>query len=169
MPLTLAEKFWRLENDPAWTTIQLPVEPGQQVLEEVLVERVGDGWFRIASSPGMVEGLAADDVIEPTPDESRGYRLVRRGKNLCIHLFAQAEQRDRVQAMLEQKLGQLEGWLDGTMGATGLCFTVPLKASFREVEAAMQEVVGEEWYYSNVYDFATDEPLNWWLEGDSCG
>jgi hypothetical protein len=55
------------------------------------------------------------------------------------------------------------------MGAVGLCFTVPVKAGFREVEAAMREVVGEEWCYSNVYDLVTDQPLNWWLEGGSRG
>jgi hypothetical protein len=169
MPLTLSEKIWRLENDPAWTTIQLPIDPGREAREEVLVERVGDRWLRIASSPGMVEGLAADDIIEAVPDEPSGYRLVRRGRNLCIHLFTQAEQRDRIQAALLQRLGPLGGWLDGTMGAVGLCFTVPVKAGFREVEAAMREVVGEEWCYSNVYDLVTDQPLNWWLEGESRG
>jgi hypothetical protein len=166
MPLSLAEKFWKLENDPAWTTIPLPVEPGQEASEEILVERVGDGEFRIASSPGMVEGLAADDVIAPTPDEPCGYRLVRRGKNLCIHLYTQAEERDRLLQVLQQKLGPLGGWLDGMMGATGLCFTVPLEAGFASVEATMQQVVGDEWYYSNVYDLDTDQPLNWWLEAD---
>jgi hypothetical protein len=166
MHLTLVEKFWKLENDPAWTTIQLPVEPGQEATEEILVERVGDGEFRIASSPGLVEGLAGDDIIVPAADEPRGYRLVRRGKNLCIHLFTQAEQRDRIQLILQEKLLPLGGWLDGTMGATGLCFTVPLKAGFDNVESTMQEVVGEEWYYSNVYDHTTDQPLNWWLEND---
>jgi hypothetical protein len=169
MPLTLAEKFWRLQNDPAWTTIELPVEPGQDTCEEVLVERVGDKRFRIASSPGMVDGLAANDVIELTPDELCGYRLVRRGQNLCIHLFTQAEQRDRVQAALEQELGRLGGWLDGTMGAVGLCFTVPVKAGFTAVEAAMRVVVGEEWYFSNVYDLSTNQPLNWWLESERPG
>lgn len=169
MRLTLAEKFWRLENDPAWMTIQLPVESGRDVTEEILVERIGDGLYRIASSPGMVEGLVADDVIEPTPDESCGYRLVRRGRNLCIHLFTQAEQRDRIRQVLEQKLALLGGWLDGTMGVVGLCFTVPLKAGFSDVEAVMQEVVGDEWYFSNVYDLTTDEPLNWWLGDENSG
>jgi hypothetical protein len=26
LPLSLAEKLWRLKNDPAWTTILFPVE-----------------------------------------------------------------------------------------------------------------------------------------------
>lgn len=169
MPLTLAEKFWRLEHDPAWTTILLPVEPGREAREEVLVERLGENRFRVASSPGMIEGLAADDVIEPAPRELRGYRLVWRGKNLCIHLFTRAEQRDLVRGALEEGLGRLGGWLDGTMGEVGLCFTVPLTASFPAVEAAMRAVVGEEWYYSNVYDLATNEPLNWWLESETSG
>lgn len=166
MSLTLAEKFWLLKNDPAWMTIQLPVEPGHDASEEVLVERVTDG-YRIASSPGMVEGLAADDVIELAAAEPHGYRLVRRGMNLCIHLFTQAEQRDRIQTELEFRLRPLGGWLDGKMGSVGLCFTVPSRAGFPEVERAMHEVVGDEWYFSNVYDPVTNEPLEWWLQNHS--
>ncbi len=49
------------------------------------------------------------------------------------------------------------------MGDVGLSFTVPVKAGFPAVEAAMREVVGDEWYFSNVYDLATNQPLNWWL------
>jgi hypothetical protein len=167
MALTLSEKLWRLENDPAWTTVQLPITPGHETREELLVERVDNCCFRIASSPGMLEGLAADDVVEIVPNEPSGYRLVRRGGNLCIHVFADAEKRTAIQAMLVEKLGQLGGWLDGTMGNIGLCFTVPAASGFSQVEAIMRDVVGEEWSYANVYDSVTAQPLNWWLKSES--
>lgn len=38
---------------------------------------------------------------------------------------------------------------------------MPLKAGFAKVEATMNEVVGDEWYCSNVYDLDTNQPLNW--------
>ena len=63
VPLSLDEKFLIIEKDPNWRVIDLPIDRDPEMLEEVLVERLQDGTFRIASSPGMVMGLAADDII----------------------------------------------------------------------------------------------------------
>jgi len=37
---------------------------GERVDEEVLVEEVGEGRWRLIASPGLAQGIAADDVIE---------------------------------------------------------------------------------------------------------
>ena len=161
-PMPLAEKFRRLESDPAWMTLDLPVDGRSDVVEEVLVEKLGENRYRIASSPGMLEGVAADDVIALDPAVPDGFHLLERGKNICVHLFCDEKRRDEIQAALTQRLGALGGWMDGTMGRTGLCFTIPVDAGFAAIEEAMRGVVGDEWSYANVYDAATGAPLNWW-------
>src|SRR5438045_1238998 len=63
VPLSLEEKLRRLKTDPAWMTIDLPIPDGSDAVEEVLAEKIGENHFRLASSPGMIEGFAADDII----------------------------------------------------------------------------------------------------------
>jgi hypothetical protein len=167
VPMTLEEKCERLRTDPAWTTIWLPVPDADGAVEEVLVEKISEGTYRIASSPGMIRGLAADDLISLDPSSEAGYRMVRRGDNVCVHVYCELGRRDEVRAALERTLGHVGGRLDGTMGETGLCFTVPVLAGFTRIEDALGRVVGDGWEYSNVFDEWTGEPLNWWLhDGD---
>lgn len=162
MRLTLEEKFRLLETDPAWTTVNLLVEPGVDVVEEVLVERRDDGNLRVASSPGMIDGLAADDIIELDAQAPKGYRLVARGRNVCVHVFRVQDDAAELRLRLEPLVESIGGWLDGTMGVSGLCFTIPVQVGFATIESTFKSVVGDGWYYSNVYDEATNAPLNWW-------
>ncbi|BCM90369.1 hypothetical protein IAD21_02221 [Abditibacteriota bacterium] len=164
VPLSLEEKLWHLDHDAAWMTVNLPIDGHPDRVEEVLVEKVGDNRYRIASSPGMMQGLAANDIIALDAQNSLGFQLLQRGTNVCIHVFCDAPQRDSIQAALTRELGRIGGGLDGTMGQTGLCFTVPVAAGFSVIEGVLQRVVGEEWSYSNVYDPETGNPLNWWLK-----
>ena len=164
VPLTLEEKLWRLEHDPAWLTVGLPVDGRADVVEEVLVEKLDNERYRIASSPGMIQGLAADDVIALNSQSPAGFELLERGNNVCVHVFCDAALRNAIQADLTQTLGRIGGRLDGTMGETGLCFTIPVLAGFTAIEGALRRVVGNEWSYSNVYDLETNAPLNWWMK-----
>lgn len=164
IPMSLDEKLWRLENDPAWVTIDLPIDGRSDMVEEVIAEKIGEDRFRLASSPGMARGLAADDIIVLDTQTPAGYRLIQRGDNVCVHVYCEAEKRAVIQAGLVQTLGQIGGVLDGTMGETGLCFTIPVLATFTAIEGALHRIVGEEWTYSNVNDIETDAPLNWWLK-----
>ena len=164
VPLSLEEKLWRLENDPAWMMIDLPVDGRSDMLEEVLVEEMSENRYRVASSPSIRQGLAADDVISLDNQSPAGFRLLQRGDNVCVHVFCDSVQRDEVESALTQTLGRIGGRLDGTMGHTGLCFTIPALAGFTAIEGALQRVVGDEWSYSNVFDPETNEPLNWWLK-----
>lgn len=163
MLLSLDEKLRRLRTDPAWRTISLPVDIGSTTREQVLVEALASGEFRIASSPGMIEGLATDDVVVEDATVPQGYRLVRRGGNLCIHMFLEQERLVTLKPQLDAAVASLGGVLDGTMGRTGLCYTIPLAAGFDPVKAAFNGLAGSNWYFSNVYDMQTNEPLNWWL------
>ncbi len=164
VPLSMDEKLLILEKDPNWRVLDLPIDGDPNTLEEVLVERLTDGSLRVASSPGMVQGLAADDIIISDSAEPNGYRLMERGANVAVHIFCEPESREAIKSNLEITLGRIGGVLDGTMGETGLCFTVPMAAGFQVIEGALSRVVGEEWAYSNIFDPVTGEPLNWWLK-----
>jgi hypothetical protein len=164
VPLSLEEKLQRLESDPNWTTINLPIDGRRDAVEEVLVEKTGENLYRIASSPGMVQGLAANDIIALDRQSLDGFTLIRHGGNVCVHIFCDAVQRDAIHADLTPALSRIGGQLDGTMGETGLCYTIPVLAGFTLIEGNLRSVVGDEWSYSNVYDPDTNEPLNWWLK-----
>ena len=43
---------------------------GEPVFEQVLVDLLDDGTYRIIATPGLVLGVAADDVVRVTPDAS---------------------------------------------------------------------------------------------------
>ena len=113
----------------------------------------------------MILGLAADDIIEADPDSLDGYRLVKRGQNVAVHIFCEEGERDAIEAALNQTIGQIGGELDGKMGATGLCYTIPVMAGFGVIEGALSRLEREDWTYSNVHDLGTGELLNWWLAG----
>lgn len=164
VPPSLEEKLWNLDNREGWMTINLPIDGRSDAVEEVLVERVGDNRYRIASSPGMVLGLAANDIIALNSQSPSGFELLERGGNVCIHVFCDATQRDDIERGLTAVLGRIGGVLDGTMGQTGLCYTISVQAGFSVIEGELRRVVGDEWSYSNVYDEGTGEPLNWWLK-----
>lgn len=135
---------------------------GMPAFEELLVERTSEGRFKLLRSPGLVLGLAADDVIEAPGDGT--FSLVQRGMNLCIQIFG-AGDLTPLERLLSERLGKLGGRLDGQTKRV-LVYTVSVSAGFPAVEAILKDAVGElpgaEWYFGNVYDPVDDRPLNWW-------
>lgn len=157
----------RFESDPNWIELPLPVDPGSDRCESVLVERCVDNTFRVVASPGFVEGIAAGDIICRDLDRAEGYRIVKRGSNLSIRFVLGENSSELLDARneLESALSQLGGHLDGTMGKRGLTFTIPVSAGFPAVESVLATAVerfpGSTWWYGNVYDEATGESLDW--------
>jgi len=137
---------------------------GSVVYEEVVVESLGNGRFRLMQSPGLVLGVAADDIIDV--EEGKRARVVSRGGNLCIQIYTKGEGA-RVEPVLLSRLLALNARLDGK-SPQQLVFTVPVSVGFATIEKTMNSVVREfpmiEWFYGNVYDPADGTtPLNWWL------
>lgn len=137
---------------------------GTLVWEEVLVLRLAPSRFQLLRSPGLVLGLAADDVFESTGDGT--FSLVSRGRNLCIQVFC-GPRLSELEGVLSLRMGQLGGRLDGKEERL-LVYTVPVSAGFPAIERCLAESVGRfpgaEWYFGNVYDPVDGTtPLNWWL------
>ncbi len=120
---------------------------GSPVYEEVVVERLGTGRFKLMQSPGRVLGAAAGDVIDVSED--RRATVVERGGNLCIQIYTKGEGA-QIEPVVRERLAPLSGRLDGR-SEPQLVFTVPASVGLAAVESAMAEVVRQfpkaEWYY----------------------
>jgi len=148
--------------------IRLPVldDGGQRKFEEILpAEALGGGRFRLLASPGLVEGVAAEDELELAPADPAGYHVLRRGGRLCIWVYVSEPPPEETETRLSRAAATLGGYLDG--GNTGLrILTVPISAGFGRVETEMAAVVtelrGSTWAYGNVYDARNGgRPLGW--------
>ncbi|HKT59019.1 MAG TPA: DUF4265 domain-containing protein [Gemmatimonadales bacterium] len=127
-------------------------------------EPLGGGRYRLLASPGLVEGVAAGDELELAPADPTGYRMIRRGGQLCIWVYVPEPPPVQTDERLSRAATSLGGYLDG--GNTRLrILTVPVSAGFARVEteldAAVAELGGSSWTYGNVYD-RQDRPLGWW-------
>jgi hypothetical protein len=147
--------------------IRLPALDGsrQRTVEEALpAEPLDGGCYRLLASPGLVQGVAAGDELELAPADPAGYRVLRRGGQLCIWVYVPEPPPDQTDARLRQAAASPGGYLDG--GNTRLrILTVPVSAGFARVEtelgAAVAELGGSSRAYGNVYD-RQNRPLGWW-------
>lgn len=140
--------------------------PAEELLD---VEELGPNRFRLRSSPGMVEGLGAEDEFELDENAPLGFRVIRRGGNVVVWFYWPSEEMVRGPAALElqRAVEKIGGRLDGG-GATHLVFTVPVRAGFPRIEDAFRRAEtatpGATMMFGNVYDPGDGHtPLNWWL------
>jgi hypothetical protein len=147
--------------------IRLPAldESGRRSVEEVLpAAPLGVGRYRLLASPGLVEGVAAGDELELAPADPAGYRVLRRGGNVCVWVYVPEPPPPQTDAHLGRIGASLGGYLDG--GNKGLrILTVPVSVGFARIEAelgaAVAELGGASWAYGNIYD-RQNRPLGWW-------
>jgi hypothetical protein len=133
---------------------------GEPVFEQVLVDRLDGGAYRVVATPGLVLGIAAGDVIRVTP-EAR-YEIVERGCNLAVHVYGGHDLVDEVMKDVWELGGSLDGRADNLT-----VYTIPVSAGFPQVEQVFNDLVARhpdvEWYYGNVYDTEDGVTLlNWW-------
>jgi hypothetical protein len=136
---------------------------GSIVYEELLVEPLGSGRYRLLQSPGLVLGVAAADIFELT--DARRVKVLERGGNLCIQIYC-SPPTPQLERELTQRMQRLRGRLDGRSNRQ-LVYTVPASVGFPSVEEALDAIVKAfptvEWFFGNVYDPNDGvTPLNWW-------
>jgi hypothetical protein len=133
--------------------------------QPVEVEDLGDGTYRVLYSPGLVEGVAAGDVVRLLDPSIGAFEVLRRGGNLAIKLARPGADNLRPAiAEITRALEVLGGRLDGATPHAAV-WTVPAASGFPGVEAVMNAAVaripGSGWWFGNVYD-ENDKPLLWW-------
>jgi hypothetical protein len=117
-------------------------------------------------TPGLVLGVAAGDVICVDPT-SRKVQVRERGGNIAVQVFARADcDFGGLTEFIVAATEAMGGWLDGVDPGRLLVLTFPLAAGFPNLEAflnaASARYPGSEWYFGNVYEQDSGEPLNWW-------
>ena len=140
----------------------------RQGAETLPAAALGGGRYRLLASPGFVEGLAAGDELELDTSVPRGYRVLRRGGNLCVWFYhaESLSEGSAATADVRRVAESLGGHLDGGYSRM-LVLTIPLTAGFDAVARAFDDAVqrhhGSAWLYGNVYDPSDGmTPLNWW-------
>lgn len=137
--------------------------PGTQPVE---VLPLSGGLFRILRSPGLVEGIAAGDVVELLPGTDGQFKVAERGGNIAIKVTCPEAVRP-AQVWLTDRLGALGGRCDGAV-RTAAVFTVPASSGFSAIEAVMERLAelepGAVWWYGNVYADDGETPLDWWAQ-----
>jgi hypothetical protein len=150
------------------TTLNLVAQTnpdGTPFYESVLAEELGENRYRVLASPGLLEGFAGGDEIELAPEEPLGFRVIRRGGNVCVQFYWKGDLKACARD-LGARAAALGGRIDGEADGL-LVFTIPVAAGFPAIERifydAEKRYAGSSWMYGNVYDPADGEtPLNWW-------
>jgi hypothetical protein len=162
-------------NEPDVVEVELPIchnRESRPSVEVVEAERLGPKQYRLLYSPGVVEGVAKDDVIELSDADPKGFTVVSRSGNLCVWFYFKetgvnrGPDGDRVRAAVEHFGGVCDGG-----GNRHLVFSIPVSFGFPAVELLFNEFVeqypGSSWLFGNVYDpWNGFLPLGWWEKGE---
>jgi hypothetical protein len=132
--------------------------------QPVPVRRLPEGTVELLRSPGLVQGIAAGDVLRIVDPAKGTFEVLSRGGNLCVQLF-RAEGIAPVIAWLLGPLRPLKARLDGSIDR-GCVYTIPVSSGFQAIENVLSAMMAQfpdmEWYYGNVYGPDGETPLNWW-------
>lgn len=158
-----------MDDNNSVKEIRLPVfDSGQhQGFEVIPVEETGVNTYLVLSSPGLIEGFAAGDELEVDDSLRCGFRVRKRGDNLCVWCYLEdINAVERHKDFLKKEIETIGGRLDGGL-RNMLIFTIPITAGFPAVEQVLSklehQVSGMSWLYGNVYDPEDGvTPLNWW-------
>lgn len=144
------------------------VGAGSAATQPVEVEPLGNGEYRILFSPGLVEGIAAGDVVKVTNPALGLFEVLVRGGNVAVKFGAPQPLGQALPAICTD-LEALGGRLDGAT-ETAAVWTIPAVAGFARIEetmaAAVARIPGSGWWYGNVYD-DHGNPLRWWEQSRS--
>jgi Domain of unknown function (DUF4265) len=153
-------------------TIELLVDDqmsvADAVIEKVEAERLSPSEFRLLYSPGLVEGLAAGDVVEVLGSRRGAFRLVGRGGNVCVWFYfpTRADNRGPNAQRLADAVRAAGGRVDGG-GVYSLVLTFPSTMGIKKIATMIDEysaqVPDSEWMFGNVFDPRDGTtPLSWW-------
>ncbi|WP_328991034.1 DUF4265 domain-containing protein [Kribbella sp. NBC_01245] len=139
---------------------------GRLVHEEVPAKRLADGAYQLTATPALVRGCAAGDIVQLTADG--GFQVTSRDGNVAIQAFVDTEFTAGEIQHLTAAFEPLAGVVEAPTHRRFLVVTVPVRAGFEAIEAAMANwhaaVPTADWSFGNV--FADDgTPLNWWHTG----
>lgn len=138
---------------------------GEVIIERVLVApQAQKNCYLLLKSPVFVRGIARGDIIEQMSEPKGAFRIQQHAGNLCVRVFCKNDISE-----LEQKLSieieKLGGDKDIQDKHT-LIYSIHVSCGFTAIEKLFNEQLKDfpdaAWFYGNVYDPISGEPLNWW-------
>ncbi len=143
---------------------------GELIIEKVLVNpQQQKDSFQLLKSPVFVRGIARADVVQKMDKPEGAFKILQHGGNLCIRVFSKqslsSPQCEELQQRLTLAIEKLGGDLDIKEDRV-LVYSIHVSCGFNAIEKILEQELGNRedmvWYYGNVYDPDTGEPLNWW-------
>jgi len=140
---------------------------GEHIVERVLVSieaAPGQLRYRLLKSPLFVRGIARGDIIAKMAEPKGAFTVLQNGGNLCIRVFCKSNI-DVLEQALSPALEKLDGDLD-VKEPGALVYSIHVSSGFTAIEKILNDKVQAKgdaaWFYGNVYDPVSGEPLNWW-------
>ncbi|WP_101758598.1 DUF4265 domain-containing protein [Oceanicoccus sp. KOV_DT_Chl] len=143
---------------------------GEIIIEKILAHpQPKNNSFQLLKSPMFVRGIARGDVIQPLENTQGAFKVLQHGGNLCVRVFSKNSFATPALEAIEQGLSSEFEKLGGDVDIRddkALVFSIHVSCGFNVVEKILQDTLGDRddvvWYYGNVYDPETGEPLDWW-------
>lgn len=138
---------------------------GEAVIERVAVaQQEQANTYLLLASPVFVRGVARGDLIVAREKPKGAFEIKQHSGNLCVRVFSKRS----IEGLEQQLTGEVEklgGQLD-IREQRVLVYSIHVSVGFKAIEALFDKHANEAneaiWYYGNVYDPNTGEPLNWW-------
>jgi Domain of unknown function (DUF4265) len=148
------EVFCSMNQTVLRTFVELHKKTGKPFFENLLVEPLSDGRFRLLRSPGFLQGFAAEDLLSFDP-VSGVARLLEHGPNLCVQCFRPQRALEFAE-YLEAQIKAWSGRVDGIYKDTLLVLTIPVGVGIPTIEHTLTQAAalfhGSSWHFANVYD-----------------
>jgi hypothetical protein len=157
-------------NEPTIDLIAGRHPNGELVIEKLLVNPQAEvRSFQLLRSPVFVRGIARADVIQQLEKPAGAFKVLRHSGNLCLRIFSKESFETSRLAALEQaltsELEKLGGDLD-VKETKVLVYSIHVSCGFSAIEKILSDQLSNyqdvAWFYGNVYDPESGEPLNWW-------
>ena len=143
---------------------------GELVVEKVLINpQSEENSYQLLKSPLFVRGIARADVIQSLDKPKGAFKIIKHGGNLCLRVFSKEDFNTTDLSSLEQgltsEIEKLGGDLD-IKEPKALVYSIHVSCGFNVIEKMLDDALSSyedvAWFYGNVYDPETAEPLNWW-------
>lgn len=143
---------------------------GEVIVEKVLVNpQPQEQHYLLLKSPLFVRGIARGDLLRLVPATRGGFEVAQHGGNLCLRVFSRhgfaSPELEALEQTITSGIEKLGGDQD-IKEANALVYSIHVSSGFNAIEQLMDESLAAyqdvAWYYGNVYDPESGEPLNWW-------
>lgn len=166
----MKEKIPVLGNEPTLELMAGRHPNGELIIEKVLVNPQAENQqYQLLKSPLFIRGVARGDVIQLQPTSRGRFLVVQRGGNLCIRVFSKHDFSSPQLESLEQHISAAIEKLGGDQDikeAKALVYSIHVSCGFNAIEKLLGDALSGyqdvAWYYGNVYDSDSGEPLDWW-------